>query len=743
MAKITVLDKQLAELIAAGEVIERPASVVKELVENSIDAGATSVTVEIQSGGVRLIRITDNGCGIDREDIPTAFLRHATSKVHDRGDLYCISTLGFRGEALASVAAVGRVELLSRTAGEEAGSRYRICGGEEQGLEDAGCPVGTTIVVRDLFYNIPARMKFLKKDRTEGNAVAALMDRLALSHPEISFRLIRDGEIKLQTPGDGNLLSAIYTVCGAPFGAGLIPVEHTQRSMSVSGYISKPECARATRTMQYFFINRRSVKNLTMMAALEEAYKNSIMTGKVPACVLNLTMPWNMVDVNVHPGKLEVKLSEDQSVFDLVYNACRGAILSMGGVTMAHDTAGRGAREKMNLYQATEKPDIGQQQRIVAETYRALHKKTGEGVFSTLSSGKAEPLVSAPRSAHAFSEQATEERGSAVGKRTRDDPAQASLLRDTGATSLYPYSLQTEKRQAETMPAARTQAALYMGICTDYPPNDAAGAEKLSGLLRREREEIGRSQPADAPYPCPEAPAAGTQAQETDISGRPAASQSRFSRPADAILETFLEGETQEEERAGSEPPKLIGELFGTYLLAHTDTELLLIDKHAAHERILFNQLKKNHEQGTVPSQLLLVSRKVTLPKDHYDALLENLDKLQDSGFEIEDFGDGAVLVREIPAVLQADALDTVVQELAESFFRGKTRPALDFFDELYHSIACKAAIKGNTFTDKKEQEKLLQLLAEDPTVRNCPHGRPVMLALTRRELEKMFGRLQ
>ena len=370
MARIHLLDRQTAELIAAGEVIERPSSVVKELVENAIDSGATAITVEIQNGGVRFIRVTDNGCGILREDVPTAFLRHATSKVRAQEDLYQIGTLGFRGEALASICAVSRVELLTRTKGEPLGSRYEIAGGVEGRMEDAGCPVGTTILVRDLFYNVPARMKFLKKDSTEGNAIATLLDRLALSHPEIAFKFLREGQRKLQTPGDGSLLSAVHGVYGGDFSGGLIPVEGgSLEGLSVSGFITRPECAKASRGMEHFFINRRYVKSGTMLAALEEAYKNSLMTGKFPGCVLNLEIPFGMVDVNVHPAKLEVKLSDERLVFQGVYQACKGALSALGSATPARDTS-RSYQGRITQFELKNRPLAGEQQRMSPEEYR-------------------------------------------------------------------------------------------------------------------------------------------------------------------------------------------------------------------------------------------------------------------------------------------------------------------------------------------------------------------------------------
>lgn len=387
MPKINILDRETAELIAAGEVIERPASVVKELVENSIDAGATAITVEIGHGGVRLIRVTDNGCGIEREDVPKAFLRHATSKVLRPEDLDRIGTLGFRGEALASICAVSETEILTRAATEEIGTRYTLAGECAGELAEAGCPVGTTITAKNLFYNVPARMKFLKKDSTEGTAVATLMDRLALSHPEIAFKLIRDREVKLATPGSGDLLAAIFAVYGNEFGRGLIPVECENGSIRVSGYLARPECCRPSRSMEHFFINNRYVKSVTIMAAVEESYRNHIMVGKFPGCIINLMVDPAQVDVNVHPAKLEVKLSDERSVFDAVVNACRGALARMNRTVAVRDVGGK----RFSEFELYHRPMEGTQTRMTAEQYRQMaeslpEKKTFGGV-SMLSSG--------------------------------------------------------------------------------------------------------------------------------------------------------------------------------------------------------------------------------------------------------------------------------------------------------------------------------------------------------------------
>lgn len=658
MPRINLLDKRTAELIAAGEVIERPSSVVKELVENAIDAGATTVTVEIQNGGVKLIRITDNGCGIDPQDIPKAFLRHATSKVHNEDDLYRIATLGFRGEALASVCAVSRVELVSRTPDSNLGYSYRIEGGEETAsIAEAGCPVGTSIYVRDLFYNIPARMKFLKKDITEGNAIATLLDRLALSHPEVALRFVRDGQQKLTTPGDGKLLSAIYAVYGREFGAGLVPVQAGTGSIRVSGFVSRPENAKATRTMQHFFINERYVRSVTVMAALEESYKNSLMTGKYPGCVLHLQLPHNQVDVNVHPAKLEVKLTDERAVFDAVYDACRGTLQQMNQGVTAADTAPRSVKAKLNYFDLTNKPLDGEQQRMSAAQYRIQSQP--QTVPQQPHFGAVQPTARLP---------------------------QAVSLRDGGAaTRLYMEQLQR-------------QAAVQTEPMIEKPAASPAFAQ---GNRQPPTQPQGRAPVAPVAEPAPQLPA-----------------------------------------QLEPEPLQLLGEAFGTYLLAQQEDKLLLVDKHAAHERILFNKLCAEQAAGSVSRQLLLSSVRLGFSKELYDALVNRLDALELLGFLVEDFGGGSLLVREIPAMLELSQLEDTLLEVGEKLLRGIGRPELARTDDLLHSIACKAAVKGGSYTGTLEQKKLLELLQEDPTLRNCPHGRPIMIELSRREIEKMFGRI-
>ena len=680
MPKINILDRETAELIAAGEVIERPASVVKELVENSIDAGATAITVEIQHGGVRLIRVTDNGCGIEREDVPKAFLRHATSKVLRPEDLDRIGTLGFRGEALASICAVSECEILTRAAAEEIGTRYTLAGECAGELAEAGCPVGTTVTVKNLFYNVPARMKFLKKDSTEGTAVATLIDRLALSHPEIAFKFIRDRETKLATPGSGDLLATIFAVYGNEFGRGLIPVECESGPIRVSGYLARPECCRPSRSMEHFFINRRYVKSVTMMAAVEESYRNHIMVGKFPGCIIELTIDPAQVDVNVHPAKLEVKLSDERSVFDAVVNACRGALSRMNRTVAVRDVGGK----RFSEFELYHRPAEGTQTRMTAEQYRQMaeslpEKKTFGGVSMLSSGGSSRYGSSLPPKGTSYG----------MGEQPPAEPRKWEPKQETPIKT----ENETAEKAIDDIAEAPPAAAEKPELAPQEPEREAAAAEPA---VPNEHE----------PEPIEEAPTVAGEEETTEPEYR------------------------------------LIGEVFATYLLAEHGNELLLIDKHAAHERILFNRLKRQHRSGRVERQMLLVPLTVELAREQYDAAMQNPDCFERAGFAVEDFGEGCLRVREVPAVLEDVPAEDLLCELCERLLQRSGMDEEAIYDELYHSAACKAAIKGNIPSMEQEQQELLRLLKEDPTVRNCPHGRPVAVVITRRELERMFGRI-
>lgn len=637
MGKINVLDKHVAELIAAGEVVERPASVAKELVENAVDAGAGTVTVEIQNGGISFLRVADDGCGIAREDLSLAFVRHATSKIATSDDLNGIATLGFRGEALASVAAVAHVELLTRTEEELAGTHYVIDGDGEQACEDAGCPQGTTILVRDLFYNTPARMKFLKKDVTEGNAVAAVVDKAALSHPEISFRFLRDGKETLHTPGDGVLKSAVYAVYGKEFTAGLIPVRYELGGVKVSGFVSRPSAARPNRSMQSFFINGRYVHTRTAAVALEEAFRGSLMTGKVPSCVLRMEIPLGTVDVNVHPAKMEVRFLNEKPIFDVVYHGVRTALNR--GDTPSTLSLKRPAAEVFPRVESAEQTRL-----------KPLESVSSVKIF------KPEPVSRFPQISPAEKNQSR-----AVNDFTADQsgPALDGIPFSQSAEIPSEAAADTEKAEAESAPPTGPELS------------DARRSEESA-----EPEEI---------------------------------------------------------------PEKLIGEVFGTYIVLERGDTLVFVDKHAAHERLLYEKLKT--ESGDAFRQMLLEPIPVALDKNEYSAVLESLDICEKAGFELEDFGSGTVLVRSAPMILGDGDVAESVMEIAGYLASNRNDVTTRKIDWLYHNVACRAAVKAGDSTSPQELAALARRV-EREDVRYCPHGRPVSFLLRRKDLERQFGRI-
>ena len=624
MPKINLLEKHVCELIAAGEVVERPASVIKELVENSIDAGASIITVEIKNGGISYMRITDNGCGISNSDVPLAFLRHATSKIKQSDDLNAISTLGFRGEALAAVSSVARVEMLTKTKDEQTGTYYKIEGGVETENSPAGCPDGTTIIIKDLFYNTPARMKFLKKDVSEGNACANVIDRIALSHPEISFKLIRDGKQTLSTNGDDNIKNAVYSVLGREFSNSLIDVENQALGIDVSGLICKPFACKATRSGQYTFLNGRLVRSGTVVAAVEQAYKNSAMVGKFPSFVLFLKVPYDTVDVNVHPAKTEVRFSDEKRIFDNVYTSVKNA-LALG------DT----------------RPEV----KISAPVFNPFERKITEEYKQTVITESVTPKTPPIRTTLTFESPKTE-----VKLETK---------------KFVELSQEEISKAKEIMPKSE-------------PESNYSSVEK-EVLIEKEPEEV----------------------KVNIIDEKP------------QII--------------------IIGEAFGTYIVAQMEESVFLIDKHAAHERILFNNFKSIHK---IEIQALITPIVVTLNKEEYSIINDNLGLLSGCGFEVEDFGNYSVAVRAIPSTLIGEDINLLMCEIAGNLLKsGKVEVEKE--ENLFHTVACKAAIKAGTKISVIEQKNLAEKVLSNKDILYCPHGRPVAFEIKKRELEKMFGRIQ
>ena len=644
MPKIIQLSQHIANLIAAGEVVERPASVVKELLENAVDAGATKVTVEIRDGGMTFLRVTDNGCGMAPEDAKTAFLRHATSKLRTAEDLAAIETMGFRGEALAAIASVSRIDLMTKTAGSISGTSLHLEAGAITEESEVGCPDGTTIIIRDLFYNTPARMKFMKSDTYEGSRVANAVQLQALAHPEVAFTFIRDGKQLLSTPGNGQLEAAAYCVYGREC-AQMVSVDSRWENYTLTGFVSKPTDARPSRALQTFFVNDRPVVSKLLIRALEEAYRNQIMVGKFPACVLHLRVPANAVDVNVHPAKTEVKFLSEKAVFDCVHY----------GVLAA-------------LNRQTDRPEV---------KFKAAAPVGGDAHI-------APPAYKPASASQPVSSQA-------------NAPKQQTFFRTMTAEEYKTFS----------------------GVLKDAPqPKKEAAAQTVAAVERqmsaplRESVLIPTVTPAPAPVKTPE--------------------PAEVPAPEPEMLQEELPMPTEI-------PWRMVGELYNSYIIVEQGEEAFLIDKHAAHERILFEKLKANQE--AISSQLLLTPVPVRLSAEAAGELLNNTALLAELGFEIDEFGDNTILLRQIPMDLSPDMAAEAAEELAADLLSGRRETAETVRDELLHTVACKAAIKAGWNNDEKELLALVKQVMADEDLKYCPHGRPICITLSKKQLEKQFKR--
>lgn len=690
MGRINILPRHIAELIAAGEVVERPSSVVKEIIENSIDAGSKNVTIEIKHGGITYIRITDDGCGMDAEDVRKAFISHATSKIATEEDLAGIGTLGFRGEALASIAAVAKVEVMTRPDGDVMGTRYSIEGGEEKELSEAGCPAGTTLIIRDIFYNTPARMKFLKKDVTEGNSVAGVVDRIALSHPEVSIRFIRDGKQQLLTPGNGKLGDTIYAIFGREFAMGLLPVDYNLSGVGVKGYISKPVASRANRAMQFFFINGRLVKSVTAMSAMENAYRDSIMVGKFPACVLHLSMPNECVDVNVHPAKTEVRFANEKQVYEAVYYAVKSCLskdFSKPEVRLSQSS------RQSDLLKPPVKEQKGEQLRMTAAEYREK--------FAPKSENKKERTF--------IEQQPVRYENTFISDRKKETSESESVKEDIHKRNKTFIVADSSKPSYKT----DTSADDSVSTLADYDRKlSQTKAEKVINEEKTQAEKIEVNQSTDNDNIKEQTPLPVSQTKE----------------------ESFKQKE--------NDVPvfRIVGEAFKTYIFVECEGELLIVDKHAAHERMIYEKLKRETEHF---SQVLLKPVTITLSKEEYSVIMENLAEFSKAGFSVEDFGFGTVIVRETPMELDSESITEIVCELAAALASNKIDIRSSKTDWLYHSVACRSAIKAGDATTDYEMKKFIGELLKNPDIKYCPHGRPVMIKMTRNELEKSFGRIQ
>ncbi len=692
MSEIRVLSREVSELIAAGEVIDRPASVIKELLENAIDAGATVITVEIKNGGRTYMRVTDNGKGIAPDDLPIAFLRHATSKISQKDDLDSIMTLGFRGEALASICAVAKVDVMTKRREDSYGTHYAIEGAEEKISEQCGCPDGTTFIVRDIFYNVPARLKFLKKDSSEANHVADLVTKLTLSHPDISFKLIRDNKNEIITAGDGKIYSSVYSVYGREFANSLIEVDHTWQGIHVYGYTVKPLSAKPNRKFQNFFVNSRFVRSKACAAAIEEAYRNNIMVGKFPACVLYIDVPPNTIDVNVHPTKIEVRFSDEKLIHEAVFFAVKNAL-------MEKDEPGELVLNDSRNFTDHELFDFPPEDKSVQLEF-AVEEET------------------LPEADKILNEM------SAVGSENRSVNATEPVVEDERPLPEPPEKRPFEPKitKVENIPIdedkRKSGEDLFLAELAEPSPvpvpkiQEKITVEEINKVL----QEI----------PLPEVPAEEEKDDDFHyINDR-----------------SFIRSVVREVKKEPEKPkPIVVGELFRTYVVAQVGDEMLLMDKHAAHERYIFEKIKNDISE--LETQMLLEPVMVMLSYDEFDALAANLDKLSRLGFEIEPDVAPTVAVKGVPIILGDSENPTdIVTELARNFIQCRNNPQLEIFDDLYHSIACKAAIKANDNNSTIELQALLNAVYGNENIRYCPHGRPVIITLSKKDIEKQFRRL-
>ncbi len=647
MPKIIQLSPHIANLIAAGEVVERPASVVKELLENAVDAGASKVTIEIRDGGMTFLRVTDNGCGMAPEDARTAFKRHATSKLRTEEDLAAIGTMGFRGEALAAIASVSRIDLMTKTAGSLSGISLKLEAGNITEETEVGCPEGTTIIIRDLFFNTPARMKFMKSDTVEGSRVAAAVQLQALAHPEVAIQFLRDGKQVLSTPGTGGLQAAVYCIYGRDF-AQMVKVDSRWEQYSLTGYVTKPTDARPSRNLQTFFVNNRPVRSKLLISALEEAYRNQIMVGKFPACVLHLTLPANAVDVNVHPAKTEVKFLSEKAVFDCIHYGVLGALNSQ-----------------------TDRPQVQFRQ---------------------------PPAAPMPK------------------------PEPVSQAKPAAAPKKEPFFRTMTAEEYKTFSTALKDAP--------QPKKEAAAAalnklERPANMPLREFVMLPQVQKSEVP-----------PKKEVILPPVPREEPKPIPKPEPAPVE---EPEQIALEMPREIPWRMVGELYNSYIIVEQGEDAFLIDKHAAHERILFEKLKANQEK--ISSQALLQPVPVRLSPSAAGILLENTAMLEELGFEIEEFGENTVLLRQIPMDLRPDLAAEAAETMAADLLSGRRERKDTIRDELLHTVACKAAIKAGWKNDEAELLVLVKEVMSREELKYCPHGRPICVSLSKKQLEKQFKR--
>lgn len=726
MAAVNLLKKEVYELIAAGEVIERPSSVVKELLENCVDAGADSVTVEIKNGGRTFIRVTDNGSGMSAEDVPTAFLRHATSKVTEQSDLDHITTLGFRGEALASICAVSKTQMLTKRRGDEFGTKYTIEAGVPVSTESVGCPDGTSVIVHDLFYNVPARLKFLKKDFAEANRIHELVGKLALSHPEISFRFIKDNRTQIVTAGDGKLYSAIYSVLGREFASTLIPVHYNNGNTEVDGFVSKPLLSRGNRRSQIFFVNGRYIRSSICSEAVEEAYRNVIMTGKYPACVLKINIDPQIVDVNVHPAKTEVRFSDSRYVYNSLYFAVRESLMSKDTPTKMVLAPPKYYDESELYADPVQAPP---EQLTITDAQQHENEQS-----NTAPASEGEDLF--------LKSLGTPDWNGVLPKDNTDKIKQRFISQQPSNKQNSPLQDNEDKR-AENYEEARSHEE-KRGIYADEKIADISPAD-VSDAYTPPYDDTDENSDADVSggkrglamsdfYKDPDDDLSDYKfIKSEDFQKKPVKTDSADNNAADTAEENAAK---QEEKPA----PVVVGELFKTYIVAQCGEEMLLIDKHAAHERYIFEQIKKDPKE--LSSQMLIDPITVTLAFDDYSALEQNIERTEELGFVINIDDPPNISVYGIPSVTDPDEVPQLIEEIAGKLKYGGTNAVPQLYDDICHTIACKAAIKANDESSIQELQQLVNNIYGRDDIRYCPHGRPVMITMSKRDVEKQFKRI-
>ncbi|MBQ4464394.1 MAG: DNA mismatch repair endonuclease MutL [Oscillospiraceae bacterium] len=701
MPVISVLDPSVSELIAAGEVIERPASVIKELIENSIDAGARHITVEIKNGGTTFMRIVDDGCGMAKEDVPTAFLRHATSKIAEKADLDTILTLGFRGEALASVAAVSRVTVMTKRREDEYGTRYEIAGADSSDAEDCGCPDGTSIVIKDLFFNVPARRKFMKRDTAEANAVSQIIQKIAISHPEIAFKFLKDNKLEFHSDGSGQMLAAIHAVYGRDFARDLIPVDHEQDGIHVHGYTVKPLYSKSNRAFQNFFVNSRYVRSKACSVALESAYENMVMTGKFPACVLMLDMAPDTLDVNIHPAKAEVRFSDEKKVTNAIYFALKNAMLGAGLIYEFQ-------MPKKDWFAGAPQP-VYEQKPLVPDPAPA----------DSHAEAAVTPAVPAP-------EQIT---ASALTEQVSETPA--ATEKPMLDASAMPFGLPEDVQRvpaAKPAPAPAEEAAAPASFAQSTPPVTAIRSGDFIDVdAQDDTEEFPPEEIPHTPaFPEPKRPAY----TPPPVQAVP---------PVQAGYHPSATPGVQELKTEEFPDVKVIGELFENYILAQSGETFIIIDKHAAHERVIFERLRRDNCKQY--QQMLLAPCRVLLTLDEFSAMEDNAQLLERLGFTVDFSQKPYVTTTAAPIFFDGLDMDEIVQEIAHNLFLGKINPQAHILDDMLHEMACKSAIRAGDKNTIEELQALTERVCGDESIRHCPHGRPVMFTMSKYNLERQFRR--